>query len=159
MIKTQSQTFIYIAKMTTLRRLLTAKSYYRIPLRILKSNHFAIVVTINNVPGVFILDSGASATCIDFKKADKFKLISSSTAIKAVGAGSSDLHTAVSKSNAIKMDEWTKNRINIVLMDLSHVNSALLSHNQIEVDGILGADVLKKGKAILDYPNKCLYLK
>ena len=33
------------------------------------------------------------------------------------------------------------------------------SHNADPVDGIIGADVLKKGKAIIDYEKKYLYLK
>lgn len=50
-------------------------------------------------------------------------------------------------------------KIKIVLFDLSHVNEALTSHNALPVDGIIGADLLKKGKAIIDYDKKCVYLK
>ncbi|MEC7262760.1 MAG: acid protease, partial [Bacteroidota bacterium] len=51
------------------------------------------------------------------------------------------------------------NKLKIVLFDLVHVNQALVSHNALPVDGIIGADVLKKGKAVIDYNKKCLYLK
>ena len=40
-----------------------------------------------------------------------------------------------------------------------HVNAALAEFNAIPVNGIIGADILKKGKAIIDYDKKCLYLK
>jgi hypothetical protein len=39
------------------------------------------------------------------------------------------------------------------------VNTALVSHDAKPVDGIIGADVLKKAKAIIDYEKKLLYLK
>ena len=42
---------------------------------------------------------------------------------------------------------------------MSHVNEALKSYKTKPVDGIIGADVLLKGKAIIDYYNHYLYLK
>jgi hypothetical protein len=46
-----------------------------------------------------------------------------------------------------------------ILFDLSHVNEALSQQKIKPVDGIIGADVLLKGNAIIDYPNQYLYLK
>jgi hypothetical protein len=43
--------------------------------------------------------------------------------------------------------------------DLSHVNEALIQHKSKPVHGIIGADVLMKGKAIVDYYNHYLYLQ
>jgi hypothetical protein len=42
---------------------------------------------------------------------------------------------------------------------MSHVNTALVEHKAKPVHGILGADVLLEGKAIVDYANRYLYLK
>jgi hypothetical protein len=42
---------------------------------------------------------------------------------------------------------------------LSHVNASLILHDCEAVDGIIGADLLKKGKAIIDYSTNTLYLK
>ena len=42
---------------------------------------------------------------------------------------------------------------------MNHINNAL-SEKQIDsIDGIIGADVLKKSRAILDYKSNKLYLK
>jgi hypothetical protein len=46
-----------------------------------------------------------------------------------------------------------------VLFDLVHINEALTNHKALPVDGIIGADILKKGKAIIDYGTSTLYLK
>ena len=67
--------------------------------------------------------------------------------------------TQISKSNNLKIGKWEKNRVALILFNLSHVNKGLINHNAEPVDGIIGADVLKKGKAIIDYEKKYLYLK
>ena len=42
---------------------------------------------------------------------------------------------------------------------MNHINNAL-SEKQIDpIDGIIGADILKKSKAILDYKKNKIYLK
>ena len=46
-----------------------------------------------------------------------------------------------------------------MLFDLIHVNTALTQHGVKEVHGIIGADVLDKGKAVIDYDKLVLYLK
>jgi hypothetical protein len=42
---------------------------------------------------------------------------------------------------------------------MSHINHALNEKKINSVDGIIGADILKKSKAILDYKSNKLYLK
>ena len=76
-----------------------------------------------------------------------------------MGAGASNLQTKISTSNKMKIGKWKKNRVALILFNLSHVNDGLINHNAQPVDGIIGADVLKKGKAIIDYEKKYLYLK
>jgi len=67
--------------------------------------------------------------------------------------------TRVSTKNVVKIGKWKKKKIDLVVFDLSHVNQALTDHNADKVHGIIGADVLKKGKAVIDYKGKCVYLK
>ena len=67
--------------------------------------------------------------------------------------------TQISKKNKLKIGKWKKDKIALILFNLSHVNTALLSHNSKPIDGIIGADILKKGKAIIDYDKRVLYLK
>jgi hypothetical protein len=46
-----------------------------------------------------------------------------------------------------------------VTFDMSHINKTFNEKEVESVDGIIGADVLKKSKAILDYKSNKLYLK
>jgi hypothetical protein len=55
---------------------------------------------------------------------------------------------------------WKDSSFDLVIFDLSHVNEALIQHKSKPVHGIIGADVLLKGKAIVDYANYfCIYSK
>ena len=63
------------------------------------------------------------------------------------------------KKNAIQLKDWKFKNLNLVLFDLTHVNTALTEHHAEAIDGIVGADILEKGNAIIDYKNKCVYLK
>ena len=52
-----------------------------------------------------------------------------------------------------------KKNISIVLFDMSFINKTLKEHGATSVNGIIGSDLLKKGKAIIDYSENKLYLK
>jgi len=135
------------------------KSYFRIKMHAIASNHFKIISKINGVKGVFILDTGASSTFIDISLKDKFKLKSKTSLIEASGAGPNKLTTQLSKNNSIKIGSWRSEKFQILLIDLSNVNNAFASIKTQAVDGIIGADILKTGNGILDYEKRYLYLK
>lgn len=143
----------------SLKDYLFKKDYYCINLKSTKTNHFELKAKINGVKGRFILDTGASNTCVDFGLADQFKLNVEESETKAAGAGATDMQTKQAANVKIKVGKWHYHNLHLVLLDLTHVNKALIEHHAKPVDGIIGADILKKGKAIIDYENKQLYLK
>lgn len=143
----------------TLRQFLKKKSYNRTPLTFTKTNHFEVKATLNGVEGNFILDTGASNSCVGFDAIEKFHLFAQDSDVKAAGAGATDMMTQVSKKNSIIIGNWSRKSIPLVLFDLTHVNTALVTHQAEPVDGIIGADILKRGKAVIDYEHTCLFLK
>lgn len=145
--------------METLKDFLINKGYSKVKLKFTKTNHFEIKASINGVKGRFILDTGASNSCVGFEAIERFNLKVKDSEIKAVGAGASDMLTQISNSNAIKVGKWKKKRVSLILFNLTHVNTGLINHDADPVDGIIGADILKKGKGIIDYEKKYLYLK
>jgi predicted aspartyl protease len=145
--------------MTELSPFLEEKGYARVKLKFTRTKHFEIRASINGVKGRFILDTGASNSCVGFEAIERFNLSVKDSEIKAVGAGASNLQTKISTSNKMKIGKWKKNRVALILFNLTHVNEGLVNHNAEPVDGIIGADILKKGKAIIDYEKKYLYLK
>ena len=145
--------------METLKDFLLEKGYSKIKLKLTKTNHFEIKASINGVKGRFILDTGASSSCVGFEAIEQFKLKVIDSEIKAVGAGASNMSTKLSKSNTVKIGKWERKKTALILFNLTHVNEGLRNHNSNAVDGIIGADILKKGKGIIDYDKKFLYLK
>ncbi len=145
--------------MASLKRFLLKKNYTKASLVLTATNHFEIAAKINGISGRFILDTGASNTCLGFDKLEFFNLTSKESKIKAAGAGATNMDTLISTKNHIEIGDWKRNKLKIVLFDLVHVNQALTAHNVAPVDGIIGADILKKGKAIIDYDKRSVYLK
>jgi hypothetical protein len=142
-----------------LQDFLLKQGYTKIKLHLTQTNHFEIIAKINGVKGLFILDTGASNSCVDFDTADLFKLKVEESDIKAAGAGATDMKTQTSEKNRVTIGKWKDTKNILVLFSLTHVNTALTAHNSKPVHGIIGADILKKGKAIIDYEKKYLYLK
>ncbi len=145
--------------MKRLEKILKKNKYTKIKLKKIATNHLELKAKINGIKGRFILDTGASNSCVGLNAVENFKLVTEETETKAAGAGAINMETKLSKNNSLKIDKWQTTSFDLVLFDLSHVNSALTQHKAKEVDGIIGADVLQKGKAIIDYSQHVLYLK
>ena len=142
----------------TLNKFLKESGYMCTNLDFLKTKHYSLEAKINGINGKFILDTGASNSCICTSLEIKFKAISKESKEKASSATSQMTHTKISKSNTIQIGNW-KNTINLITFNMNHINKALSEKKVDPIDGIVGADVLKKSKAILDYKSNKLYLK
>lgn len=146
-------------KMEDFQKILKKNKYKKIAFKVSKTQHLLIKATLNGVKGNFILDTGASNTCVGYESIGKFNLFTEKSKTKAAGAGATGLITQLSKNNKIQLGLWKENDLSLVIFDLSHVNLALTQHKAKPVDGIIGADILLDGKAIIDYYNHCVYLK
>ena len=145
--------------MKNLHENLKKVNYKKIKFKITKTQHLLIKAKINGVKGKFILDTGASNSCIGFESITHFQLEAQDSKTKASGAGATGMLTQTAKNNKIQLGSWKNREFDLVIFDLSHVNEALIAYKVKPVDGIIGADVLLQGKAIIDYYNHCLYLK
>ena len=138
---------------------LKSQGYTSINLKKTGTNHYQIKAILNDIEGLFILDTGASNTCADLTQTEKFKLISENSEIKASSASNLMQETKISKKNKLQVGKWNSKSCSVVLFDMNHINTALNERKIQKVDGIIGADTLKKGKAFIDYEKNRLYLK
>ncbi|MDI1254986.1 MAG: retropepsin-like aspartic protease [Flavobacterium sp.] len=145
--------------MEDLQQLLKKNKYKKIKFRITKTRHLLLKAKINGISGTFILDTGASNSCVGFECVGLFSLDAKKSRTKAAGAGATGMTTQVSKNNTLQIGSWKSAELHLVIFDLSHVNEALIQHKAKPVNGIIGADILMEGKAIVDYENCCLYLR
>ena len=145
--------------MASLRNFLENQNFHRIPLHKLNTGHYQLPLTINGVEGWFILDTGASSSCLNLESAIKFKLTTEETEVKAAGAGAINMETMVAKGNSLDIGGVSMRNIDFVLFDMVHVNEALAQVDEESVDGILGADLMKDLRSVIDYGRNCFYIK
>ena len=144
--------------MDELKDFLAEQGYVRVKLKKTITNHFEIRARINKIKGRFILDMGASKSCVGIDDAENFELTTEESEHKASGAGPSEIDTLMSRKNLLEIGKFKLKGTQLILIDLKHINNALVKQNAGPVNGIIGADILLKGKAIIDYNKKYLYL-
>ncbi|WP_347373821.1 retropepsin-like aspartic protease [Aequorivita sp. Q41] len=142
-----------------LRKFLEAQGFNRIPLKKLATGHYLFSAKINGISGDFILDTGASTSCVGFTEGAHFLLISEESKIKASGAGATNMETMLSRKNKFTINKWGIPNMDFVLFDLSHVNEALAQVHENPIHGIIGADFLKERRAVIDYGRNCFYIR
>jgi len=145
--------------MEAMQSILKKEGYKKIKFKVSKTQHLLLKASINGVKGNFILDTGASNTCVGFESIELFQLTAGSSKTKAAGAGATGMFTQIAKDNTLQLGRWKDTEFHVVIFDLSHVNEALQQYKAKPVQGIIGADVLLQGKAIIDYYNHCVYLR
>lgn len=96
-----------------------------------------------------MLEEGATA----------FDLVAEQSQMTATGAGAANLPTMEASNVTFKLADRTIKNKSLVLLDLTHVNRALEQVGEVPVDGILGGDLLKELRAVIDYGRNCLYVK
>lgn len=142
-----------------IKKQLIAEGYLPISLLFTSTFHPQVKAMINHLEGLFIVDTGASNTCVGVEFAEYFHLTKSKSEVKASGAGATGMDTYVSVGKTLQIGKWIENDVPLVLFDLSHVNQALIAYNCQPVHGIIGADILRKHKGIISYLHKTLFLK
>ena len=145
--------------MNTLYQFLRSRGYTRVRLLTLPTNHYVVIATLNGTAGRFILDTGASSTCVSTELATHFHLNPKPSEEKASSASANELDTEVAHHSELVIGSWSSKRRSVVLFDMQAVNHALQKHDIETVDGIIGADILQSVNAIIDYKNDGLYLK
>jgi len=137
---------------------LTERNYVPIKLEKLKTGHLSLTASVNGISALFVLDTGAGATVLDQKLSDKFNLSMDSSSNTATGAGGSKITLQESVISELKLQDYVFNNFKAHLMSLDHINNAFKGLGLEETDGVIGADILTTGKAIIDYENLVLYL-
>lgn len=122
-------------------------------------NHILLKCKLNSVSANFILDSGASNSCVNSSSAEKFNLnieTSDEVAYSATGQINKTFH---SKKNILEIASLVKKNFEIFLFDMTHINNSLIEENISTIDGIIGGDFLNEFNATINYKKRLLYLE
>ena len=138
---------------------LSNEGYIELKMQKLPSGHLHIAGVLNGNDANFILDTGASGTVIDAKRKEKFQMESKATDRQAAGAGGSTMQMQVSNDNELRLGDLNMQDMDLMMINLDHVNMAFERLGIEPVDGVIGADVLTDYEAIIDYVNLTLYVK
>ena len=126
---------------------------------ITNSNHILIECDINYISGFFLVDTGASNSCINYLAASKFNIEFEVSNEKASSATDEINEIFNSKKNILKIGDFQKNDFDLVLFDMTFINNSLKEKGVSEVDGIIGGDILNKLKACINYKKKEISLE
>ena len=124
-----------------------------------RSNHILIECNINYVSGIFIVDTGASNSCINYLSASKFNVEFEKSNETASSATNEINETYYSKNNKLKIGDFQKNDFDLVLFDMTFINNSLKEKGMPEVDGIIGGDILNQYNACIDYKKEEISLE
>lgn len=122
------------------------------------SQHLSCTIQVNGVEGIFIVDTGASNSCLDELNAEKFLIRPAGEPIEMSGAGKEKLQATSSEECQLAYKGQPIGSLSFMLIDMIAVNDSLDKMEVSPIDGILGADIFLEKKAIIDYNDLCLYL-
>ena len=123
------------------------------------SNHIIIECKVNSINGRFIVDTGASNSCIDIMLVEKFDLSFKKSNEKASSATNQINEIFFSKKNNLEIAGLIKNDFELVIFDMSHINKSFNEKKIDEIDGIIGGDILLKFNATINYLDKKITLQ
>ena len=135
------------------------KKENKISFQLTNSNHIQIECEINYVSGIFIVDTGASNSCINYLSASKFNVKFKKSNETASSATNEINETYYSKNNKLKIGDFHKNDFDLVLFDMTFINKSLKEKGVSEVDGIIGGDILNKLNVCINYKKKEINLE
>ncbi|MEO9952897.1 retropepsin-like aspartic protease [Nonlabens sp.] len=145
--------------MASLKKLLLSQGYTSHNIRIAtKSGHIVTKAAINGHSGRFIIDTGASATCVNQAMYKEFQL-ETEFMDRQIGTASGSLRPRISHNNTLELGDWSDEDTTLLSMDMSYINTALKTEGMRSIQGLLGADFLIAAKAVIDYKGKKIYLK
>lgn len=130
----------------------------KIELEETQSQHLICRLELNGVSGRFLLDTGASNCCLDREQIGKFSVLPQGDQLPLTGAGKEKLKATNSQKSVLHFAGKKIDSLSFILIDMETINSAFVEQNELPIDGIIGADLLHKKKAIIDYHYPCLLL-
>ena len=148
-------------KQEDLNSFLARRGYSAIPIIQNATGLLLITAVVNDISGSFILDTGAGVSVIESNHSERFKLNlqHDNTSFTGAGAGGQGLKVVPSMGNRIEIGDYRVTDFMFSTMSLEHVSQALAElGNSEEILGIIGVDILKPAKAVIDYSSMTLYL-
>jgi len=139
---------------------MTKRNYAKIPIRITAIGHLEIDVNIDGIKTSFLVDTGASNTVIDIGFAEDNLMEFTSINEKGGGVGTSQMILFHKQIKLFKINDFKISSFDLYATDFQHVKDSLAKKGITEpCNGVIGADILIRYDAVIDYKKQILYLK
>ena len=125
----------------------------KILLEITASKHIVCNLKINNKRARFLVDTGASNSCFDIMKKEKYNIQSKGKEIELTSAAEKKMGAISSDNCKLTFNLHKVLDITLMLIDMSTINDALEEQKDKKIDGILGGDILNEIEAKINYKN------
>jgi len=135
-------------------------NYIKIPIRLNTIGHLEADVKIDGITTTFLIDTGASNTVIDINFARENLFEFASIGEQGGGVGTSQLELFHKQVDLFEINDFKIPSFDLYATDFQHVKDSLAKKGITEpCNGVIGADILIKYKAKINYRKKTLYLK
>lgn len=126
-----------------------------------KNYHLFVTIKIGEKVARLLIDTGASKTVFDKNCVLKFvnKKNLQTNKSKSVGLGTSDVETKIVEIKKLKFGTMKVSKMEIAVLDLSHVNHSYKEIKLPKIDGVLGSDFLMEYKAVINFAKAVLKLE
>ena len=136
----------------------TLRQFVLIPLIREKSHHITVVARLAGRPARFMVDTGAGGTILESHAVSQYKLKLSSASRKGGGVGSAAMRMNYVAKHDLTLFDLDLSDLKLLTLDLFHVNAGLKKSKVEPVVGVLGADVLWRHHAVIDYDRGLMLL-
>jgi hypothetical protein len=133
-------------------------SFASIPFQREKSGHITVVARLSGKPVRFVVDTGAGGTCIHSGLIEKYKLSLTAKTKQGGGVGTSTMKMMTVASHNLTLEDVDLSSFKLIAFDLSHVVAGLAKAKVEAIVGVLGADVLHRKHAVIDYARSIILL-
>ena len=140
------------------------RRYIEVPLQLLdiegEGFHIMVKGTIHGKEAHFLVDTGASRSVFDPTRIADFidDLHFEPKEGMSAGVGSTGLETSVFHIESFFVGDLEIRNYQAVALDLSNIHEMYANLGLPRIDGILGGDLLKRHKAVINYKGKKLRL-
>lgn len=148
-----------VAAPASVRDYLESNGYRTFKLTKLPTGHETIEVTINGKTGIFVVDSGAGATVVHNDRKAKFDLDAAAIAHSSGAGAGGSIAISGHPISSFAISGKPVPLKQVMATNLDSVVSRLKAVTGVEVDGVVGQDVLSGFAAIINIGASELYLK
>jgi len=136
----------------------SVREFVLVPIVREKSRHIVVVAELSGRRARMVIDTGAGGTVIDSGAVERFGLKLSKASRKGGGVGSVAMRLNYVAKHDLKIADLDLSDIKLLTLDLSHVNAGLKRAAVEPVVGVIGADILWRRKAVIDYSRGVMIL-